>query len=230
MRILISETTWAAMGLSRCLRETGFLLTRAEDEESLMDYVTLGRQDAVLVPLDLKRSESMAELRRLRDALGSVPLVVLAEKTTTPDLRVDALTAGADEIFEPGSSANLVAARLRQLVLRVHRIGAPQQVYGSTVVDLAERAVRVAGKPVSLSPLEYEIFETLVLQAGAPVSQNRLMDQLYAWDEEPDAKIIRVYLSKIRRKFMQAGASADLIETRWGQGYHLAADEMRQAA
>lgn len=224
MRVLICETSWTVMSLSNCLKDAGFLMTQTDSEEDFEAYLETGRQDVMVVPLELSREEDLRRLNRLFAAARGKPILVLATKSTAQQ-RARALEAGADEVLSSNVSADLLAARLKALVLRANNFATPLVDVGQAQIDVMARTVTVSGQEVRLSPLEYEIFEALALRAGKAMSHERLMDQLYAWENEPDGKIIRVYLSKIRRKLTAAGASGTMIETHWGRGYQIACEE-----
>jgi DNA-binding response OmpR family regulator len=77
--------------------------------------------------------------------------------------------------------------------------------------------------PIRLTRLEYELIETMALRRGALITRDEIMLQLDAWQDEPDAKIIDVYICRIRAKLAAAGATEDLISTSFSQGYRLSA-------
>jgi len=79
----------------------------------------------------------------------------------------------------------------------------------------------VVGEPVSLSGKEYAVLEILALRKGGTVTKDVILDHLYGGMDEPEIKIIDVFVCKLRRKFAQAGVSWPLIETVWGRGYCL---------
>ena len=114
-------------------------------------------------------------------------------------------------------------ARLRAYVRRARGFARPQIGLGVLTLDLDLRQVRAGGTLVPLTRLEYEIVESLALRRGAVMTREEIMLQLYAWEDEPDAKILDVYLCRIRSKLAAAGAGGSLIATSYSHGYRLAA-------
>ncbi|MCS6891081.1 MAG: winged helix-turn-helix domain-containing protein, partial [Rhodovarius sp.] len=90
-------------------------------------------------------------------------------------------------------------------------------IHGITM-DLAAREALVNGRPINLTGKEYAILELLVLRRGAVLSKENFLDHLYGGIDEPDAKIIDVFICKLRKKLAQAGVE-NLIGTVWGRGY-----------
>jgi len=94
---------------------------------------------------------------------------------------------------------------------------------GDLVVDLERRIVAADGKPVRLTPKECSILELLSLRSGVTVSKEMLLDHLYGGKDEPELKIIDVFVCRLRKKLAQATDGKHYIETVWGRGYRLCA-------
>jgi DNA-binding response OmpR family regulator len=92
---------------------------------------------------------------------------------------------------------------------------------GRVVVNLDERVVSVDDQPVRLSGKEYEILELLSLRKGTILSKEMILDRLYAGVNEPELKIIDIFVCKLRKKIAQATGGIHHIETVWGRGYVL---------
>ena len=86
------------------------------------------------------------------------------------------------------------------------------------VLDLDRKQIVIAGAAVHVTPQEYRMAEALALRAGVTLTKQNLMDALYGGRDEPEVKIIGVFICKLRNKLKAAGA-ADVIQTIWGRGY-----------
>jgi two-component system, cell cycle response regulator CtrA len=92
---------------------------------------------------------------------------------------------------------------------------------GKLVVNLDQRVALVDDRPVRLTGKEYDILELLVLHKGTPLTKAMILGHLYAGKDEPEVKIIDVFVCKLRKKLAQATGGSHYIETVWGRGYVL---------
>ena len=92
---------------------------------------------------------------------------------------------------------------------------------GKLVVNLDERVVSVDDHPVHLTGKEYGILELLSLRKGKTLTKEMILDHLYGGMDEPELKIIDVFICKLRKKLAQATGGSHYIETVWGRGYVL---------
>ncbi len=125
---------------------------------------------------------------------------------------------GADDfISKPFDKAELVA-RMQAVVRRSKGYSQPTLRVGSLQLNLDSREVLVDGKPVHLTGKEYSILELLVLRKGMVLTKEAFLNHLYGGMDEPEMKIIDVFICKLRKKLALAGAG-QLIGTVWGRGY-----------
>ena len=234
MRVLITETTWAAMAAARDMAQAGLHLSRATEAESLLEYARLGAQDAVVLADDLPGTPAEAALVRLRRADPDIPVLAIAEAGLDPDRRAALYAAGADAVLEAPVCGDELAARLRAMVLRGAGFHTSRLCVGGLELDPAtrsacvgRRAVRLPGdgtdgpNRIPLSPREYDILELLVLARGRTVSRTEIMDRLYAWEDEPGARILDVFVARIRGKLSAAGLDASMLQALRGRGFRL---------
>ena len=204
MRILLTDTTWNMAILARELRAAGFFVTDAADGAELMEYVRSGQQDAVLIDPDLPDGEALDLVRRVRALDRHIPICIFAREVEDGYL-ARALTQGADDVIRwPDHGTEEIMARLRAYIRRAAGFSTAEVEVGGLVLDLERQEVRYGEMPVRLTRLEYELIETMALRNGALISREEIMLQLYAWQDEPDAKIIDVYICRLRAK-MAAG-------------------------
>lgn len=229
MRLLVAETTTTARAAAADLTRLGFLVTRAPSIETCTDFLVGAEQDALLVDdaSDVPVDEAIRTARQTRPLM---PVIVLAE--AADKLRRRALiSAGADLVIHDAFNPTEVAHRIHAMVRRSAGYAGPGIDTGELHLDPMTRMVRVAGgQPVKLARLEYEVLEMLSLRSGRHVDRDTLMTQLYAWTDEPDAAIIEVYLSRVRRKIAEAGGDPHMIETAPGRGWRLRAGYVAVAA
>jgi len=220
MRILMTDTTWAMAILAKKLRDAGVFVTEAGDVSELMEYARNGQQDAIIIDPDLPSGRVTEVVRQLRALHPKMPLCLHTRRMEKTD-RLRALASGADDVFDGEMTQAELEARLRAYVRRASGFGGPVVRVGDLTVDLERQHVRLRDMPVHLTRIEYELIETMCLRNGKLITREEIMLQLYAWQDEPDAKIIDVYICRIRAKLAAAGATGDVIMTSFAQGYRL---------
>ncbi|WP_299647949.1 response regulator transcription factor [uncultured Jannaschia sp.] len=177
--------------------------------------------DLILLDLPLAdAADAAAVLRRLRQAKVKTPALVLAVNDE-PVAKLRAFAEGADHyLVRPVDPAELLA-RVNAIVRRsrghAHRVVEA----GPLAIDLDAHRVEVAGAPVHLTGKEYALLEVLALRIGATVTRDTILDHLYGGLEEPEPKILDVFVHKLRKRIVAAGGPADIIETDWGRGFKL---------
>jgi two-component system cell cycle response regulator CtrA len=160
-------------------------------------------------------------LRQLRQLRINTPVLILSGDGETGS-KVTGLAAGADDyVTKPFDKAELMA-RVHALVRRSQGHAQSVIVTGPVSIDLAARTVAVNGRRVPLTGKEYAILEMLSLRKGMTLTKEMFLTHLYGGRDEPELKIIDVFVCKLRKKLHLAGAPATgCIETVWGRGYAL---------
>jgi len=220
MRILVTDTTWAMQGLTLKLREAGFLVTKAADAGEAVEFARTGVHDAVAIDPDLPDMTAAALVRALRAQDARLPICLFARKWSETD-RAACWRAGADHVAEYPVHGAAVAARLRAYARRARGLSAGAQVLGPLRLDLDTQSLRHGGTALHLTRKEYELMELLWLRRGDVVTREEIMTRLYAWQDEPDPKIIDVYICRIRARLAAIGAAPGLIATSISHGYRL---------
>ena len=221
MRILLTDTTWNMAILAKELRDAGVFVSEAADGGEVMEYVRSGQQDAILIDPDLPDGCAIDLVRRIRSLNGRVTVCLVQRNQGETDL-TRAIGAGADDIILwPETEIAEITARLRAYVRRAAGFATTQIRIADLTIDLESQTLSLLDLPVHLTRLEYELIETLALRHGSLVSREAIMCQLYAWQDEPDPKIIDVYICRLRAKIAAAGAEGDIIVTSFAQGYRL---------
>ena len=220
MRLLVADTTWNIAGLAHAMRKEGFYITEGGSGAELLEYASSAEQNAILIDPDLPDMDAGELIARLRAAHPRMVIVVVSRRIEEA-MRTKFMIRGADELIEWPSKPVEIAARLRAYIRRACGFATPLLEAGALSVDVEGRAVRWGEMPLHLTRLEYELIEMLVLRAGGMVTREQIMLQLYAWQDEPDPKIIDVYICRIRAKLAAIGAPEDVLVTAFGQGVRI---------
>ena len=166
----------------------------------------------------------------MRTQRVATPVLILSGDGET-GTKVTGFGAGADDYVTKPFDRDELLARINALVRRSQGHAQSQITTGPVVIDLATRTVEVAGRRVGLTGKEYAIFEMLSLRKGMTLTKEMFLTHLYGGRDEPELKIIDVFICKLRKKLHQAGAPASgCIETVWGRGYALRNPEPERVA
>lgn len=190
------------------LRAEGFSVQVAEDTDDGNECARLYEYDLILTNLEA--------LRRLRAARVTTPAIVISDVGGA----VAAFTAGADDFMARPVDPDELIARVRAVVRRSQGHADAIIQVGPITVNTSKKQVCVNDKPVRLTLKEYGIVELMALRLGQTVSKEQIFGQLYGGPDEPEIKIIDVFVCKVRTKLRAMGAGGH-IQTVWGRGYRL---------
>ena len=209
------------------LRSGGAVVDHADTGEEALELVRHYDYDIMVLDLMLPDMEGYEVVRRMRSARVEVPVLILSG-LTRPQAKVKGLALGADDFLtKPFDKAELIA-RMQAVVRRSKGFSQPSLRVGNLLLNLDSREVTVEGTPVHLTGKEYAILELMVLRKGMVLTKEAFLNHLYGGMDEPEMKIIDVFICKLRKKLAQAGAG-NLIGTVWGRGYMMR-DPNSQAA
>jgi DNA-binding response OmpR family regulator len=220
MRLLVIEDeARIAEIVKRSLERAGFVVDSVSLCADAREALSLTAYDAAILDLGLPDGDGLRLLAELRAARSLVPVLVLTARDAVQD-RVAGLDAGADDyLIKPFAMAELVA-RTKALLRRPGgALGATLEA-GNIVFDTIGRDVRVAGAAVPMPRRECAILEHLMRRLGRVVPKPVLEEKLYGIDDELDSNAIPVHVHHLRRKLLDAGATAEIHTVR-GIGYLL---------
>ena len=201
------------------LAKAGFAVTGVEDAEEAVSVLRHDEYDLVVLHSPPSQGECCRSIRALRAAHRSIPALVLCAEVHTHV--VAALGHGADDVVDIGCAPEELAARCRALIRRSHGFARSRLTIGPLTLDIEAREVRVNDRPLRLTEREFAIVQCLALRHRKLVTRDSIVANLYASEcDEPEGKIIDVFICKIRRKLAAAGAG-NLITTVWGAGYRM---------
>jgi two-component system cell cycle response regulator CtrA len=219
MRVLLVEsepTTARAVSLVLKARCSAIVDTVDTGEEAL-EMVRHYEYDAVVLDLTLPDMDGYDVLRRMRTAQTHAPVLVVTG-SSQPHAKVRAFSLGADDVMTKPFDNDELAARIQAIVRRSKGHSQPGLQLGPIHLNLDTREVTVEGQPVQLTPKEYLILQLMVLRKGMVLTKEAFLNHLYGGMDEPEVKIIDVFICKLRKKLASAGAG-NVIGTVWGRGY-----------
>jgi two-component system cell cycle response regulator CtrA len=215
--LLVEDDLTAARGIMLMLKSAGAVVDHSDTGEEGLELARHYDYDIVLLDLLLPDLEGFEVVRRMRIARNHTPVLVLSGMSR-PEAKVRALAIGADDFLTKPFDREELLARMQAVVRRCKGFSQPKLRIGSVELNLDSREVRVGATPVHLTGKEYAILELLILRKGMILTKEAFLNHLYGGIDEPEMKIIDVFICKLRKKLAQAGAE-NLIGTVWGRGY-----------
>ncbi|MEZ5755257.1 MAG: response regulator transcription factor [Paracoccaceae bacterium] len=186
--------------------------------EDGIDLAKLYDYDLILLDLNLPDMSGHEVLRQLRLARIETPILILSGSDDT-DNKIRGFGFGADDYLTKPFHREELIARIHAIIRRSK--GHAQSVIrtGRVNVNLDAKSVDVDGKSVHLTGKEYQILELLSLRKGTTLTKEMFLNHLYGGMDEPELKIIDVFICKLRKKLAEATGGDNYIETVWGRGY-----------
>jgi len=188
--------------------------------EEGIDLAKLYDYDLILLDLGLPDMPGHEVLRQVRLARIETPILILSGADDT-ESKIKGFGFGADDYLTKPFHREELVARIHAIIRRSK--GHSQSVIrtGRINVNLDAKTVDVAGKTVHLTGKEYQMLELLSLRKGTTLTKEMFLNHLYGGMDEPELKIIDVFICKLRKKLAEATGGDSHIETVWGRGYVL---------
>ena len=188
--------------------------------EEAIDLAKLYDYDLILLDLNLPDMAGHEVLRQLRAARVETQILILTGDDDT-ESKIKGFGNGADDYLTKPFHREELVARIHAIIRRSQ--GHSQSIIrtGRVDVNLDAKTVEVDGRAVHLTGKEYQMFELLSLRKGTTLTKEMFLNHLYGGMDEPELKIIDVFICKLRKKLSTATGGDNYIETVWGRGYVL---------
>ena len=220
MRVLLAEDDVTAVReISLILKSASFTIDHIDTGRETLEMVRQYDYDLVLLDLTLPDIDGYEVVRRMRAARISTPVIVLSE-VCQPQAKIKAFAIGVDDFITKPFDNHELVARMQAILRRSKGYSEPNLRVDGLQLNVDSHEVTVDGQPVRLTGKEYAILELLVLRKGMVLTKDAFLNHLYGGMDEPEMKIIDVFICKLRKKLQVFGAG-HLISTVWGRGYML---------
>lgn len=204
---------------TRCLEKAGIehrAAKTAQEARALLGGAEAGSFDVMLLDIELPGTKGWEFLSELRKNGQQIP-VVLVTVRQAPEDRVQGLNLGADDYIVKPFEPDELVARLHAVLRRQFR-GEQIRIQDLTIDPLLRRIER-NGKPIDLTPREFDILWTLAQSSGRTVSEQELRKRLWGMEFDPETNFVQVHVFRLRKKLDRVGKP--LIDTVRGLGYRL---------
>ncbi|MCK5518887.1 MAG: response regulator transcription factor [Alphaproteobacteria bacterium] len=222
MRVLLIEDDQStAKSIELMLKSEGYVVDMTDMGEDGLEIGKLYEYDIIILDLMLPDLDGYEVLKRLRSAKIETPVLILSGLSEL-DSKLKGLGFGADDYLTKPFDKRELMARLHAIVRRSKGHAQSIITTGLIMVNLDARTVEIDGKQLHLTSKEYGILELLSLRKGSTLTKEMFLNHLYGGMDEPEVKIIDVFICKLRKKIEKmSGDSGNCIETVWGRGYVL---------
>ncbi len=224
MRILVIEDeTRTADFIEKGLREKGHAVDVCRTGPEGLTYALNGEHDAIVLDRMLPQMDGLSILKTLRAEDKTTPAIILSALGQI-DHRVEGLKAGGDDYLVKPFAFSELMARIEAIVRRRDPRAAEQTELRTEDLrlDLVGRKAVRGRREIELHPREFAILEYMMRNAGRPVTRTMLLSHVWGYQFEPQANVVDVHISRLRKKIDGPGDRA-LIETLRGEGYRIRA-------
>ena len=221
MRILlIEDDPTTSKSIELMLTHANLNVYSTDLGEEGIDLAKLYDYDLILLDLNLPDMNGHDVLRQLRLARVETPILILSGSDDTEN-KIKGFGFGADDYLTKPFHREELIARIHAIIRRSK--GHAQSIIrtGDIEVNLDAKTVEVEQQAVHLTGKEYQMLELLSLRKGTTLTKEMFLNHLYGGMDEPELKIIDVFICKLRKKLSQATGGQNYIETVWGRGYVL---------
>ncbi len=221
MRVLLVEDDAAqAQAIELMLRSEAMVVDTTGLGEDGLEIGRLYEYDIIILDLGLPDMDGLDVLRQLRAGRVATPVLILSGVDDT-DRKIKSLGLGADDYLTKPFEKGELVARIHAIIRRSKGHAASTIRTGRMTVNLDTRSVSIDEQPVHLTGKEYGILELLALRKGTTLTKEQFLNHLYGGLDEPELKIIDVFICKLRKKLSTMSDGENYIETVWGRGYVL---------
>jgi two-component system, cell cycle response regulator CtrA len=218
--LLIEDDRAAAQSIELMLKSQNINVYTTDLGEEGIDHGKLFDYDIILLDLNLPDMSGFEVLRTLRISKVKTPILILSVLADIEN-KCKGFGFGADDYMTKPFHKDELFARIHAIVRRSQ--GHAQSVIqiGDLVLDLGSKTVKAFGRRVHFTVKEYQMLELLGRHKDRSVTKEMFLNHLYGGMDEPEVKIINVFICKLRKKLANASMGRNYIETIWGRGYVL---------
>lgn len=218
--LLVEDDPSTSKSIELMLKSEGYVVDATDMGEDGLEIGKIYEYDIIILDLMLPDLDGYEVLKRLRAAKVETPILILSGLSEL-DSKLKGLGFGADDYLTKPFDKRELMARVQAIIRRSKGHAQSLIKTGAITVNLDSRTVEVNNKPLHLTGKEYSILELLSLRKGSTLTKEMFLNHLYGGMDEPEVKIIDVFICKLRKKIEKMTGGDSFIETVWGRGYVL---------
>ncbi|MCP1167855.1 response regulator transcription factor CtrA [Limimaricola litoreus] len=218
--LLVEDDPTTSKSIELMLTHANLNVYATDMGEEGIDLAKLYDYDLILLDLNLPDMNGHEVLRQLRLNRIETPILILSGDDGT-ESKLKGFGFGADDYLTKPFHRDELVARIHAIIRRSKGHAQSVITTGEVSVNLDAKTVEAGGQTVHLTGKEYQMLELLSLRKGTTLTKEMFLNHLYGGMDEPELKIIDVFICKLRKKLAQATGGEHYIETVWGRGYVL---------
>jgi len=218
--LLVEDDTSTAKSIELMLKSEGYVVDTTDLGEDGLEIGKIYDYDIIILDLMLPDMDGYDVLKALRASKVETPILILSGLAEMEN-KIKGLGFGADDYLTKPFDKRELVARIQAIVRRSQGHAQSEIKTGKISVNLDARTVTIDNQPLHLTGKEYGIIELLSLRKGTTLTKEMFLNHLYGGMDEPEVKIIDVFICKLRKKIEKAAGGESYIETVWGRGYVL---------
>lgn len=220
LRILVVEDNLQTLAMiEQGLQNHGIIVDAVNLVDDALEQIKLYKYELIVLDLLLPDKSGYELLESLRNNQTKTPVLILSGLNSSAD-KIKGLGFGADDFLTKPFDIGELIARIKAIVRRVHGHGAQLVQVGEILIDLEKHTTTVNMHPVHFTAKEQAVMEILAMKIGKPISKENFLSLLYSGYDDPEIKVVDVFICKIRRK-LEKFTERNYIKTVWGRGYIL---------
>lgn len=218
--LLIEDDAVSVRLIELALKSENIVVESTASGEEGIQLASLYDFDVIILDIRLPDIDGYDVVRRLRQARIRTPVIIVSAKTDPLD-KAKGLTSGADDFLSKPFDKSEMMARIQAVIRRSKGHSQSAIKIGRMVVNMDARTIDIDGKRLTVTGKEYSIIELLALRQGTILTKEMFLDHIYGGIDEPELKIIDVFICKLRKKIATLTGGDSYIHTVWGRGYVL---------
>ena len=223
--LLIEDDDTTASYLIKGLKESGYVVDRAQDGVEGLFMAVDAKFDALIVDRMLPGLDGLSLIKKLRKENSEIPIIILSALGDV-DERIKGLKYGADDYLAKPFSFSELLARLEAVIRRNHTETDNSILQlGDLKLDLLSRRVEREGQLIDLQPREYKLLEFLLRRPNQVVTRTMLLEGVWEYHFDPQTNVIDVHISRLRSKIDKPFKGKQMLFTERGAGYALRYDK-----
>lgn len=222
LQILIVDDDWKMRNLLRIyFSKEGFDTVEAADGNEALLKIKNYSFNLIILDVMMPEMDGWQVCRSIRE-VKSVPILMLTALGETKE-KVQGLELGADDYltkpFDPDELVARVHALIRRSTVTAGQLDKNKLIFPELIIDRDGRQVMLQDRPLELTQKEFDLFDTLAMNNGRVLSREQLIEKIWGFDFEGDARVVDIHVKNIREKLKKAGLHYSPIQTAWGIGY-----------
>ena len=218
--LIVEDEKEMVTGLKFNLEARDYTVIVAYDGEAGYQKALSEKPDLVILDIMLPKLNGYEVCKRLKKEIPDLPIIMLTAKSQEAEI-VTGLEIGADDYITKPFSVLELLARIKALFRRIKSGSDIPEVhrFGDLEINLKKYEAHKKGKPIRLSPREYELLKWFIEREGEIVSRDELLNQVWGYDSFPNTRTIDTHIAKLRHKIEDNPEEPKLIVTIHGIGY-----------